>query len=62
MSPGRRRRTGEGKLGDQPSGRPVILVLVERRTPEIDVRVPKEIEGYPVEIRAVGEVRKLDQK
>jgi hypothetical protein len=54
--------TGEGKLGDQPGGRPVILVLVARRTPEIDARIPKEIEGYPVEIRAVGEVRKLDQK
>ena len=54
--------TGEGKVGDQPDGRPVILVLVARRTPEIDAQIPKEIEGYPVEIRAVGEVRKLDQK
>jgi len=54
--------TGEGKLGDRPGGRPAILVLVARRTPEIDARVPKEIEGYPVEIRVVGEVRKLDQK
>jgi len=54
--------TGEGKLGDKPGGRPVILVLVAHRTPEIDARIPKEIEGYLVEIRVVGEVHKLDRK
>ncbi len=53
--------TGEGVSGDGASGGgPAILVLVSHRTPEIDARVPKRLEGYPVEIRVVGEVRKLD--
>jgi hypothetical protein len=48
--------TGEGKS----RGAPVILVLVTRRTPEIDSRVPRRLEGYPVLVRVVGDVRKLD--
>jgi hypothetical protein len=48
--------TGEGAA----SGGPVIFVLVSRRTPEAESHVPKRLEGYPVEIRVVGEVRKLD--
>jgi hypothetical protein len=44
--------TGEGEG-------PAILVLVSRRTPEVDSRVPKRLEGYPVLVRVVGEVRKL---
>lgn len=55
--------TGEGVSGEGVSrGGPAILVLVSRRTPEIDARVPKRLEGYPVEIRVVGEVRKLDAR
>lgn len=50
--------TGEGAS----RGAPVILVLVARRTPEIDARVPRLLEGYPVEVRVVGHVRKLDQR
>jgi len=50
--------TGEGASG----GAPVILVLVSRPTPEITSRVPKRLEGYPVQIRVVGEVRKLGRK
>jgi hypothetical protein len=49
--------TGEGAVS---GGGPAILVLVSRRTPEVDSRVPKRLEGYPVEVRVVGEVRKLD--
>jgi len=48
--------TGEGEL----RGEPAILVLVARRTPEIDSRVPKRLEGYPVDVRVVGEVRAVD--
>ena len=49
--------TGEGASG----GSPLIFILVSRRTPEVDSRVPKQLEGYPVEIRVVGVVRKLGQ-
>jgi len=48
--------TGQGEL----NGEPTVLVLVSRRTREIDSRIPKHLEGYPVDIRVVGEVRKLD--
>ena len=44
--------TGEGRS----HGRPVIVVFVVRRTPEISQRLPAEIEGYVVEIRESGEV------
>jgi len=45
--------TGEGA---STSGGLVILVLVSSRTPEVSSRVPKRLEGYPVEIRVVGQV------
>jgi len=47
--------TGQGEL----NGEPTVLVLVARRTREVDSRVPKRLDGYPVDIRVVGEVRKL---
>ncbi|MBI5710706.1 MAG: hypothetical protein HZC42_10445 [Candidatus Eisenbacteria bacterium] len=47
--------TGEGTS----AGRPALVVLVERRTPAIVARIPREIEGYPVEVRETGKVRAL---
>jgi hypothetical protein len=47
--------TGEGRR----EGRPVLLVLVSSVEPELSARLPKEIEGYPVETRQVGDVRGL---
>lgn len=49
--------TGEGRT----DGRPVVLVLVTRRTPELEARLPKLIEGFPVVIREVGEVRRMER-
>jgi hypothetical protein len=45
--------TGEGEI----RGQPAVLVLVSRRTPEVNRRVPKRLEGYPVEVRVVGDVK-----
>lgn len=36
---------------------PCILVLVVRATTEIRERVPREIEGHPVEVMVSGEIR-----
>jgi hypothetical protein len=36
-------------------GEPVLLVMVSERTPEVG-RLPREIEGVPVEIEVVGEI------
>ena len=44
--------TGEGKRG----ARTILVVYVARATPELTQRVPREIEGYPVEVREIGEV------
>jgi len=40
--------------------RPCILVLVMRRTPELERLIPAELEGIPVEIRETGPIRALD--
>ena len=48
--------TAESRRG----GRPCILVLVARRTPELERLIPAELEGVPVEIRETGPIRVLD--
>jgi hypothetical protein len=58
-------RTGElmavpGVVGTGESlrdGKPCIVVMVVARTPEIDKRIPKELEGYPVRVEVTGEIR-----
>ena len=50
--------TGQGER----AGKPIILVLVERRTPELDARIPQRLDGYPVELRETGEVKALDRR
>jgi hypothetical protein len=46
----------EGRTQDQ---RPVIRIMVAKRTPEHDQKLPKVLEGYPVEIEETGEIRPL---
>jgi hypothetical protein len=41
-------------------GRPCILVLVARKTPELEHLIPAELEGIPVEVRETGPIRALD--
>jgi len=48
--------TAQGAL---PSGAPCIQVLVVRRTREIERRVPKSLEGWPVTLVITGEIRAL---
>jgi hypothetical protein len=48
--------TAESRCG----GRPCILVMVARRTPELERAIPAELEGIPVEIRETGPIRALD--
>jgi len=49
--------TAEGRRGD----RPVFLILVERKTDALARKLPREIEGYPVEVRGVGDVKALSR-
>jgi len=47
--------TAEGASG----GHPVFVVLIRRDDAELRRRLPDQVEGYPVEVRVVGEVRPL---
>ncbi len=40
-------------------GRPCIIVLVSRRTRALERAIPSAIDGYPVRIDEVGEIRPL---
>ena len=38
-------------------GAPCILVMVTQRTAELDRLLPRELEGYPVEVQETGPIR-----
>lgn len=40
-------------------GKPVIKVLVIKKTPELEWKIPRVLEGYPVVIEVTGEIRAL---
>lgn len=40
--------------GTTPDGRECVTVMVARLTPELKERIPREIEGYPVQIIETG--------
>ena len=46
----------QGALED---GTSCITVMVVASTPELEARIPKKLEGYPVVIEAGGEIRPL---
>ncbi len=49
-----------GVAQGESGGRPAIQILVVRRTPEFDARLPRTLDGYPVVIVETGEIRALD--
>jgi len=38
-------------------GRPVVQILVARRTPELLARLPPALDGHPVVVIETGEIR-----
>jgi hypothetical protein len=48
--------TYQGALDD---GRPCIGVMVRERSAELERRIPKTLDGYPVKIDVTGEIRAL---
>jgi hypothetical protein len=48
--------TAESRL---PDGRPCILVLVARLTPELRAKIPANAEGWPVRIEETGEIHAM---
>ncbi len=45
----------------QSKGKPCILILTASNTEEIRRQIPAIVEGYPVVIQYVGEIRALDK-
>ena len=43
------------------SGKPCILVLVTKKTPELRQKIPSVLEGYPVVVEETGPIRPLDR-
>jgi len=50
--------TAESRL---PDGRPCVMVLVAKLTPELQRALPRELEGYPVEIQETGEIHAMPE-
>ena len=40
-------------------GKPCVLILVTRLTPELRARLPQSLEGWPVVVEESGEIRAL---
>ncbi len=45
--------------GARDDGSPVIVVMIEKRTAELERRIPRQLEGWPVAIQVTGEIRAL---
>lgn len=50
--------TAQGLCDDKPC----IKVYVVALTPELEQKIPKNLEGYPVDIEVTGEFRAVPQK
>lgn len=48
--------TAEARTDD---GRPCILVLLAKPSPELRARIPREIEGWPVRLQVSGELHAM---
>ena len=48
--------TAESRLDN---GRPCVLVMVVKLTPELRRRIPRELEGWPVRIQETGEIHAM---
>ena len=46
--------------GALPDGSPCLRIYLERRTPEIDARLPRTVEGWPVDVEVSGAFRAMD--
>ncbi|MGQ9611169.1 MAG: hypothetical protein ACUVWN_17860 [bacterium] len=42
--------------------KPCVMVLIIKDTPELKKKIPKTLDGYPVVIEVVGEIRALSPK
>jgi hypothetical protein len=50
----------QGLLDDDKT--PCLKVMVVRKTPELELKIPKSIEGYPVVVEETGPIRPLQTR
>lgn len=50
--------TGQGLCDEKPC----ITVFVIETTPELEKEIPKNLDGYPVMIKATGRIKALEKK
>jgi hypothetical protein len=50
--------TGQGLC----EGKPCIKVFVIEKTPDLNQKIPKTLEGYPVVVEETGEIKALPKK
>ena len=48
-------------LGES-SGRPCITVMITQETPSLLELIPRELDGFPVEVKTTGEFRAVDPR
>ena len=46
-------------IGELDDKTPCIGVMVKKKTPELEKKIPKSLEGYPVKIDETGEIKPL---
>lgn len=49
-------------IGELEDKTPCILVLVIEQSPELDAKLPKTLEGHPVQILETGEIKPLSDE
>ncbi len=49
-------------VGETDEGKPCIKVMVVEKTGELEQKIPKTLEGYPVLIDVTGEIKPLPKK
>jgi hypothetical protein len=49
-------------IGALDNGTPCIKVMVVKATPELEKKIPRDLEGHPVVIVETGEIRPLSEK
>ncbi len=46
-------------IGKDENGDPVIIVGLRRPSPQTESQIPTRLEGYPVQVRIVGDIKAL---
>jgi len=46
-------------IGQDPDGKPLIVVGLDKPRPETEKKLPRELESFPVQVKVVGPIKAL---